>query len=76
MEPIFLRGSVGTASSLPQFMRERGNFRMSEGYDAMRSHGSLGLMIRVLGVLQDLPGMLMSRQVILFPVLFTDAVGV
>jgi len=57
-------------------MRERCNFCMSEGYDRMRSRGHLGLMIRVLGVLQDLPGMLMSFQVILFPVLLTDTVGV
>jgi hypothetical protein len=57
-------------------MRERCNFRVSEGYDAVRTRGHLGLMIRVLGILQDLPGMLMSRQVILFPVLLTDTVGV
>jgi hypothetical protein len=74
MEPVFLRRSVRTASGLPEFMSEGGDVLMPERGDAM-SHGSRLSMLRsVLGVLEGLPGMLLSSQVILLSLLLANTV--
>jgi hypothetical protein len=49
---------------------------MPECGDAMANRGRLSLSVSFCGVLQGLPGMLLSRQVILFSVLLSHTVGV
>jgi hypothetical protein len=43
---------------------------------AVPARDRLSMLASLLGVFQGLPGMLLSRQVFLFPLLFGHAVGV
>jgi hypothetical protein len=61
---------------LPEFVRESRDVIVSEGDDAMPQRRPLSMMMRVLGLLQCLPGMLVPRQVILLPVLLGNPMGV
>jgi len=56
-------------------MGQRGDFIMSESCDAMSSH-RLGHLVRLFGVLEGLPGMLVSTEMFGFALLFAGAVGV
>jgi hypothetical protein len=75
MEPIFIRRSIRTASGAPEFMSERCNVIVSECGDAMSHRSRMGLPRGLLRVLERLPRMLMSRQVILFSMLLGNPVG-
>jgi hypothetical protein len=74
MEPIFLRRSVRTASGLPEFTSEIGDVLMPEGGDAVSNGGRVSVLLSVLGMLEGLPGMLLSGQVILLSLLLANAV--
>ena len=67
-EPIFIRRSFGTAAGLPEFMSEGRDVIVSERGDAIRV-SSLRRMF------EGLPRLLVSCQVVLFPVLFADTMG-
>ena len=73
--PIFLRRSLWTASGLPEFASEGCDVLMPEWGDAMANRGRLSLLMSFLGVLEGLPRMLLSRQVILFSVLLSNTMG-
>jgi hypothetical protein len=76
-EPVFLRRSVWTASRLPVFIGEGRDLSMSECGDAMSNRGrrwSVPLAVR--DVLQGLPGMLVSSEVILFSLVLGNTMGV
>jgi hypothetical protein len=75
MEPIFLGCPFGATSGLPEFMRKRCDFCMSECGDPMFRRSCLSLPVSVLRLLQGLPGMLVSRQVILLPMLLSHPMG-
>jgi hypothetical protein len=75
MEPILLRRSFWTSSGVPQLISESGDVVMPKSGYAV-SGDSLSMIVRTLRVLQGLPGMLLSRQVILLPLLFGNAVRV
>jgi len=75
MEPIFWRRAFRTPSALPEFISENCDVSMGECGDAMANGGRLGILVRVRGVLESLARRLVSRQVLLFPVLFGNAVG-
>jgi hypothetical protein len=68
MKPIFVSRSVRAAPSLPDLMRERRDFIVSECSYAMPAR-SLGR------VFESLPRSLVPGQVFLFPMLFADPVG-
>jgi hypothetical protein len=55
-------------------MSQSRDFIVSESGDTMSNHG-LRKLVRLLGVLEGFPGMLVSRQVFLFPLLLAGAVG-
>lgn len=76
MEPIFLRRSVRAASGLPEFIGDGRDVSMSECREAMFIRGRLSPLRRVRGILQGLPRMFVSRQVILFSVLFGNTMCV
>jgi hypothetical protein len=48
---------------------------MPEGGDAMANGSRLSLQVSFFGVLEGLPGMFLSRQVILFSVFLSHTVG-
>jgi hypothetical protein len=75
VEPVFLRRSLWTASGLPEFPSEGGDVFMPEGGDAMANGSRLSLQVSFFGVLEGLPGMFLSRQVILFSVFLSHTVG-
>jgi hypothetical protein len=52
-----------------------GNVLMCEGSDAMADRNRLNILAVLLGVLERLPGMFLSRQVILLSVFFSHTVG-
>jgi hypothetical protein len=56
-------------------MSQSGDFVVSEGWDSASGSG-LSHLVRLFGVLEGLPGMLMSGLVFLLPMLFTGAMGV
>jgi hypothetical protein len=56
-------------------MSERGDVIVSEGGNAMRSRRPLGVTISAPGVLQSLPRMFVSGQMILISVLLGDTMG-
>ena len=60
---------------MPKRMGQRGDFVVSEGWDAMSSH-RLSQLVRAFRVLKSLPGMLVTGLMFLFALLFTGAVGV
>lgn len=76
VEPVFLRRPLRTASGLPEFLREGGDVLMPESGGAMADRSCLSLPMSFFGMLQGLPRMFLSRQVILFSVLLTHTVGV
>ncbi len=59
---------------MPECMGQCGNFVMPEGWDAMAGH-RLGRLVRSFRMFESLPGMLVSAEVFLFPLLFHGAVG-
>ena len=69
MQPVLFRGSVRAASGKPQCVGERRDFFVPECGNAVSCHGSLRMPMRLFGVFQGLPGMLVSGQVLLFVVL-------
>ena len=69
MEPIFLRRALWTASSLPEFLGEDCDVIVSECGDSPSNRSRLSLLMSFLGVLEGLPCMLLSSQVILFSLL-------
>src|SRR5580700_9296049 len=75
MEPILLWRSFRTPSGLPKLVGESGDIGMPECGDAVCVSG-LRLRVGLLGVLLGLSGVLLCRQVLLFSMLFGDAVGV
>ena len=75
VEPIFLRRSVRTASGLPDFASEGGDVLMPEGGDTMADGSRLSMLRTFFGVLEGLPGLFLSRQVVLFSVLLSYPVG-
>jgi hypothetical protein len=76
MEPIFFGRSDRTASGLPEFISERSNVSMSECGEAMFIRGCLSILMTVWGVLPGLSRMLVSRQLILFSLLFANTMCV
>ena len=74
-KPIFFGRTFGTTSGFPQCVSQRGDFIVPEGYDAVTGRRLRHLM-RPLGVLQRLPGMLVPAEVFLLPMFLTGAVGV
>jgi hypothetical protein len=78
MEPVFLRRSVWTASGLPVFIGQGFDLAMSECGNAMCdcSNWRMVVLVSPRGMLQGLPRILMSRQVILFSVLLASAMDV
>lgn len=56
-------------------MSERGDVVMSEDGDPVSDGGVRNLPMSIWGMLGTLPGMFMSRQVFLFPMLLRDAMG-
>ena len=56
-------------------MSERRNLVMSECGDAMSGRSRLDVLRTVRGVLEGLPGMLLSGEVILFPLLLGHTMG-
>jgi len=54
MKPVFLRQSVWTASSLPEFMSERSDVVMSECGDAVSNRSRLSMLVIVKRVLEGL----------------------
>jgi len=68
VKPIFIRRSFGTAANAPEFVSEGRDVIVSERGNAMR-----GRSLR--RVFEGLPRLLVSRQVVLFPVLFADTMG-
>lgn len=64
-----------TASRLPEFVSRARQVILTEGDDAMTGRGRLGVTMALLRVLECLPRMLMPGQMILFPVLFRDPMG-
>ena len=57
-------------------MGERRNVGVPEGRDAMTHGGRVTLLMSLVGVLERLPRMLRSGQVILFSLLFGGTMGV
>jgi len=57
-------------------MSQRRNVIMSEGSDAMPYRRVRSLLMGGWGMLESLPGMLVSGQVLLFAMLLRDAMGV
>jgi hypothetical protein len=76
LEPVLLGRSVWTAPGLPVFVSQGGDVRMSEGGDAVSNRSWRLIMMDIWGVLQGLPRNLVSGQVILFPLLLGDTMGV
>jgi hypothetical protein len=77
MEPVFLRRSLWTAPGLPVFIGEGFDIGTSEGSHAVSDRGSnRSMLMRLGGVFNSLPGMLVSRQVILFSLLLAGEMGV
>lgn len=78
MEPVFLRRSVWTASGLPVFIGQGFDLAMFECGNAMCdcSNWRKVVLVSPRGMLQGLPRILMSRQVILFSVLLASAMDV
>ena len=74
-KPIFLRRSFRTAPGLPERMGQRGDFIVSKGRHTV-SNRRLSHLVRLLGMLEGLPGMLVPSLIFGFPLLFTGAVGV
>src|ERR1035438_5110307 len=72
MEPILLRRSVRTASSLPEFTSQGCDIIVPEGGDAMPHRNRLSMLMSLLGVLQRLPRVLLPSQVILLSVLLSN----
>jgi len=72
MEPILFRRSVRTASGLPQFISQRGDVGVSEGGDAM---GILSLRMPLNVVLERLPRMLVSGEMLAFSLLLAGTMG-
>jgi hypothetical protein len=68
VKPIFIRRSLRTTASLPEFMSERRDILVPK-----RDRAMSGRSLR--RVFQSLPRLLVSGQVILFPVLFADTVS-
>ena len=73
MKPILLLRALWTTSRFPQFMSQRCDVLMCEGTDAVSSHRQLSMLMSNLGMLQGLPGLLVSGQVILFARLLRGA---
>jgi hypothetical protein len=76
MEPVFLRRSFRAASGLPKFTGAGSDVLMSKCGDAMANRNRMSLLMSFWGMLEGLPGMLLSSQVIFFPVLLANTVGV
>jgi hypothetical protein len=75
LEPILVSRSVWTASGLPEFMSAGGDFVVSKRGDAVGHSSPTRMLMSFFGVLQRLPGMLVSRQVILLSLLFGHPMG-
>lgn len=74
-KPIFLRRSFGAAAGLPEGMGQRRDFIVSKGCDAMTGH-RLRHLVGLFGMLEGLPGMLVSGLMLRLPLVFTGAMGV
>jgi hypothetical protein len=57
-------------------VRESFDFGVPEGHDAMLGGRSLRIPIRIAVVIQGLPGLFGSRQMLLLAMLFGDSMGV
>jgi len=60
---------------VPQFIRQRGDFRVSECWDPMTGGRPLSLWMSAVQVFRGLPRLFMSRQVFLLSLLFADTMG-
>ena len=76
LEPIFLRRSFGTPSSLPQFIREGCDVGVSECGDSVSNRRLGRLPMRFGGMLLFLARVFVSGEMFLFSVLFGNAMGV
>jgi hypothetical protein len=74
-EPVDVRRPLRAASGLPQFVSESLDFGAPEGRDAMLASRRLRMPIRVAIVIEGLPGMFVSRQMLLLAMLFGDTMG-
>jgi hypothetical protein len=74
--PIFFGRSLGTSSRDPQFVRQRFDFRVSEGMDALTDGGRLRALVSFMGMLERLPRMLVPCEMFLLSILFGGAVRV
>jgi len=74
VEPIFFGGSVRAASRLPEFISESSGLDMSEGDEAVISCGRLSM--KIWRVLEGLPRMFVSSQMILLTLLLGDTMSV
>ena len=76
-EPVLFRRSFRTASRLPVLMRERRNLFVTEDREAMNTERVPmrlpGLLKRLLGMLQRLPGVFLPGLVVLFLMGFRGA---
>ena len=75
MEPIFLRRSVWTTSSLPEFTSEGCDVIMSECGYAVADGSRIQMSVTFGGVLERLPRLLVCRQVILLFLLLRNPMG-
>jgi hypothetical protein len=74
IEPILLGRTLWTPPGLPQLVGESGDLIVPEG-NRMSGGGRFGMLVSLVGLLQRQPGLFVSRQVILFALLFRNAMG-
>ena len=75
-KPVFVRRSGRAASGLPKLMRQGCDLIVSEGRNTMSSGSCMTVLLSLRRVLELMPRMLMSRQMVLLSVLLAHTVGV
>jgi hypothetical protein len=75
IEPILCGRSVRTSSGLPQFVSQGLDVGVSELRDAMPIRSCFGMLMSLMRMFQDFPGMFVPREVFPFSLLLPRTMG-